>query len=194
MWVFTLATLAIVCPPSAVELAERKEGETCGGFCDSHGYCAKNLECVKQKPARLAFSFLSPGTPSAVGRCERSKSADEPKAKLTVEGFSKEGPKTVGGKTVGGVRSLNPEESPELLPISEFAMGEIRKASASNAPLSVTKIISATSQVIAGTKYVLVLQLSDGSRHSVQVPQIPLIPSHPQPSSLSHTSTHPTTP
>ena len=104
-----------------------------------------------------ASAFLSPGTPTSKGRCER-RPVDQVEEKSDI---------------VGGSSAL-PVDDPRLAEVANFALADIKKElGAAAEAISVARIVSATSQVVAGTKFDFVMELSNGMRHRVQVVDTP---------------------
>lgn len=156
-----LSASSFVCPPLVEETKiEKTEGQQCGGVCDSFGLCAAGLECFVEKPKLSSFSFaiLSPSQTRA-GVCRPSVAPVDAGDDAGVEGRG----------LLGGERDAN-LDSEEILSAAKAGLTEAFKASNSlSAPPTLKKVLSASQQVVAGIKYSLEVQMSDGSRHRLEV-------------------------
>lgn len=159
-----LAVLALagsagfVCPPRPVEEVAKLEGEPCGGACDSYGKCGEGLECFVEKPKTSPFSFaIIMGKTEKAGVCASAATIEE-RRKLQL-----------GGRTLAGGQVEASIESPEVAAAAKQALVFMMRASNSLTPPNLSKIISAQTQVVAGIKYTLELELSDGSHHRVAI-------------------------
>jgi len=138
-----LATAAAFkCPERDESLPLKAAGEACGGVCDEKGLCAEGLKCVQPKVPITSFAILQPKRP---GVCTA------PPARQLVG-------------------ALTPAEvDDEANAAAKFATGEIMKMSNELYPASLSKVISVKKQVVAGIKYVLVLEMTDGKQHRIAV-------------------------
>ena len=150
---------AFVCPPAPVEDVPRVEGEQCGGACDSFGKCAEGLECFVDKPKTSPFSFaIVMGNNNRAGVCVSPDKNVEERRSLQL-----------GGRTLAGGVHETSVESPEVAGAAKHALAELMRSSNSLTPPTLVRVVSAQTQVVAGIKYILELELSDGSHHRVSV-------------------------
>merc|ERR1719240_111346 len=165
-----VASLAIACPPTVEENDVPKLlGEKCGGMCDSFGKCAPGLECVVERPKQSPMSFaILMGSPKIAGLCKMSASTVE-----SVPPAEKEEPEEdrrmlqFGTRTLVGGQHQADVTSPEITAAAKQGLVMILRESNSLSPPTLSRIVSATTQVVAGVKYTLELELSDGTHHKV---------------------------
>lgn len=155
MLTLVLALSAIICPEGeehrARALRLRVEGEKCGGPCGVEGVCGDGLSCVKPKTSKFSFAIMAPEQP---GTCT-----------ATVE--------DAGRKLVGGATPVSDLDSEELRAAAKEAHQLIMQGSNALHPPALKRIVSATSQVVAGTKWVIVFETEDGSQHRVGLVDAP---------------------
>ena len=175
-----VAAFAIACQP----LVEDHQvptllGEKCGGMCDSFGQCAIGLECAVPAPTVSPFSLAILSSQSHVaGVCKApTAAADTPveaseSAPVEAAAAEPEDRRKLqfggAGHVVGGQHQAD-IESPEVAAAAKHGLVMILRESNSLTPPTLKRIVSATSQVVAGIKYTLELELSDATRHRVTV-------------------------
>jgi len=143
-----------VCPPSEQTAKTSALGEACGGTCDSVGVCAEGLHCVVMpqgtvSPMSFAIASFGLGGKDKVGVCKQKSGARELQF------------------VAGGTRDVDDLDSDEIVAAAKQAMLMVTRMSNSLTPPTLKRIVSAQSQVVAGMKYTLTLEMTDGSRHRV---------------------------
>ena len=78
----------------------------------------------------------------------------------------------LAGALVGGVADVA-VEAPEVLEAAKFGFGRVASMMNSLTPPTLSRVAKASKQVVAGIKYDLELELSDGSHHRVVVVDAP---------------------
>ena len=166
MLALAVASCGIACPPVVEENDVPKLlGEKCGGMCDSFGKCAPGLECVVDEPTQSPFSFaIIMGRPKVAGSCKMTTSTVESVPPAEEDGRRK---LQFGSRTLVGGHHQADLDSPEVLTAAKEGLVLILRESNSLTPPTLSRIVSATTQVVAGTKYSLELELSDGTHHKV---------------------------
>jgi len=153
-----LASLALargfVCPP--VEEGANKvhaAGMPCGGTCDVLGVCADGFKCVVPQKTVSPFSFaiasFGLGADSKEGVCQ-------PVERRNLQFVA------------GGARDAD-LDSPEIIAAAKQATVMVLRSSNSLTPPTLKRVVSAKTQVVAGIKYTLELEMSDNSRHRVEL-------------------------
>lgn len=170
MLAFTVAALAIACPPLVEENDVPKLlGEKCGGMCDSFGKCAPGLECVTEEMVQSPFSFaIMMGRPKVAGKCKMTSASVEsvPPVEHDSKGTEENRRQLQFGSMVGGQHQAD-VASAEVVAAAKHGMVTIMRESNALTPPTLSRIVSATTQVVAGIKYTLELELTDGSHHRV---------------------------
>ena len=140
-------TAGLVCPATKEHLESamrvRMDGEPCGGECGGEGLCMDGSTCVQPKGASD-----SPGTCSKIVE-------DMPGRKL------------VGGSSDADL------ESEALGAAAKWAHSAIMSSSNAIHPPAIKRIVSATHQVVAGTKWNIVLETVDGAQHRIELVDAP---------------------
>lgn len=168
MLALTCAFLAFVCPPvEEADAALKSVGQPCGGTCDTLGKCAEGLECYVEKntASPMSFAILMGGAKKA-GVCVESLGEVEERRQMQMG----------GGVTDADIHS------DEVSGAATFAAIEINRQwrlshpprdSTSDGPTALAprlgRIISATQQTVAGTKYTIRFGMSDSTIHTVEV-------------------------
>jgi len=161
MLAFVVALSAFVCPPIEEAVPPRQVGEQCGGTCKSFGECAPGLTCnVEKTTSPLSFAILM-GPTAKAGKCR-------PVAVPYEEASVEERRQLQFGGVAGGVSDAS-LDSPELLAAAKFGVKMMMERSNSLTPATLSRVISAQQQVVAGIKYTIVLAMSDGSQHRLQI-------------------------
>ena len=184
-------TTAIVCPPRDDALPLKAEGEACGGACDSQGACAEGLKCVVPKTSPLSFAILM--APARAGTCVGPVEAAEngKERRLTDKRELVGAPNAAdledkdlvaaASFAAGYISSMsNSLTAPQLDTIvSATKQVVVRYIAAplapSPSPCSLTAHLQPSNPPPplcikqAGIKYSLVLKMSDGQRHIVEV-------------------------
>lgn len=151
-----LSSSAFVCPPPPVEQALKVAGEACGGTCNTYGECAEGLKCMTEKTTSpMSFAILMGGTKKA-GVC--AKPVLEDRRGLT-------------GMPGGSSAIALDDEG--LLSAAKFSMGRIAADSNSLTPPTLSRIVSASKQVVAGIKYTIEVELSDATHRRVEIVDTP---------------------
>jgi len=152
-----LGASAFVCPPTVTEKLElKKENESCGGACDSAGVCAEGFKCIVPKTSPLSFAILL--APAKTGTCTRP----------VVEAEEE----TEGRRLVGGSKDASLDDE-GVIAAAKFATSYISSVSNGLTKPSLSKIVSAQHQVVAGIKYTLGLRMDDGHVHRISVIDTP---------------------
>ena len=152
------SAMGMVCPPRSTEELKanlKAEGEACGGACDSQGWCADGLECVVPKASPMSFAILL--TPARIGVCRGLVEETEEDVKVP----------TMGGTIPGGVTRAEVDEA--MTAAANFCVTDMNSASNALTPPTMVKIVEATKQVVAGIKYHLKVEMSDGHQHEFDV-------------------------
>jgi len=146
--------LSFVCPPIEEEAKRVGLGQPCGGTCDTLGLCSDGLKCVVTPKTVSPFSFaiVSFGVGGTkAGVCQQEDA---------------------GRQLAGGVQQTALDK-PEIVAAAKQAVALVSRSSNSLTPPTLKRIVSATSQVVAGIKYVLTLEMTDGSQHHVELVDTP---------------------
>lgn len=143
---------AMVCPPADKEALKanlKREGEPCGGACDSLGWCADGLECVVPKTSSMSFAILL--TPARSGICRGPVEEETP----------------TNAGVPGGISKADVDEA--ILGAARFCVDSMNAQSNSLTPPTMSRVVSATKQVVAGIKYRIKVEMSDGHQHEFDI-------------------------
>jgi len=162
-----LSSQSFVCPPIEEARTARQAGEQCGGTCNSYGECAKGLECVEPQRSPMSFAILMGGT-KAAGVCRTASQTVEAVPPAERRKLDSERRKLPGGMLAGGAHGSDVEDE-AVRAAAKFGVSEIMARSNSLDTVTLTRIIDAQTQIVAGVKYTLTLQMSDNSVHRVQI-------------------------
>lgn len=149
---------ALVCPnvdKDALKANLKQEGEACGGACDSLGWCADGLQCVVPKTSPLSFAILL--TPARSGVCRGPVEEATPVEETT------DSPPALAG----GIRNAEVDE--DVLAAASYFIESMNRASNSLTPATLGRVVSVKKQVVAGIKYHIVVEMSDGHQHEFEI-------------------------
>ena len=155
---------AFVCPPVEEGLPLRKVGEKCGGTCGTFGDCQEGLECHVENTSPFSFAILQGAAKAGMcrplgGVLEKAPVEEQRRLQRLGGGM---------GSLAGGHHDTD-VDSPEVKAAAKWAVTELQRRSNSLDVMTVSRIVSAQQQVVAGIKYTLDMIFSDGAEHRIQV-------------------------